>query len=55
MRANGSVGGAAMGRAADALATVLKDLAAHYSDCDRKSIDGVLRPRVVNVEQGTAA
>ena len=51
----GSVGGAAMGRAADELAGVLKELAAHYSDCDRKSIDGVLRSRVVGVEQGMAA
>lgn len=56
LAANGSVGGAAITRAADRLAAVLRDLAAHYAECDRKSADGVLRPRpAVPDGQGMAA
>ncbi len=55
MSATGSVGGAAITRAADTLAGVLRDLSAHYADCDRHSVDGVLRPRVVTGGQGMAA
>ncbi len=54
MAATGSVGGAAITRAAEELATVLLDLSAHYAECDRHSVDGVLRPRVV-AGQGMAA
>ncbi len=53
--ATGSVGGAAITRAADRLAGVLRDLSAHYAEADRHSLDGVLRPRVVHVDQGMAA
>ena len=43
----GGFGGSAMGRAADEVAGVLRDLAAHYGEMDRQSHDGILRPRVV--------
>lgn len=54
--ATGSVGGAAITKAADRLAGVLRELSAHYAEADRHSADGVLRPRpAVPAEQGMAA
>ena len=54
--ATGSLSGTAVARVAERLATVLRELAAHYEEADRQSADGVLRPRAVaEGGQGMAA
>ncbi len=54
--ATGGISGTAVAKAADKLATVFKELAEHYAEADRRSADGVLRPRaVVGDGQGMAA
>ena len=52
----GATGGAARGRAADVLAGVLRELAAHYVECDRHGARGIMKPRAVrNPEMEMAA
>lgn len=43
----GRVGGTAMGRAANAFATVLKALASHYAEADHWGSNGILKPKPV--------
>lgn len=53
MAASGNMGGTAMGRAADRLAGVLRDLSAHYAEVDRHGARGILQPNKASNDNGS--